>query len=530
LKIFLTAFFAILFLLKSNAQFYPVAEMEVGLKKILTFEGKVSVKEFSISNLITVAEFKSYLLSVEKDSSKTFYENQLPKLSKKPLELLTAILSDEQLQNVPMPGVSWSVARNYCRWLTEKSANEGINYTFDLPSFGEMSAFETVYCPLKNPLLETWLLTAFDETMIEFSVTKAREYFYDALPKDPPAMKRKVIYGGSYHMNFTPNGNYPKMMYEYQDSSSAFIGFRVVRRGNTLMSKSITKTITGVSVQASYVNNRLNGIYSETYPNGKQKALGEFYDGQRVGVWSVWDSTGILQVQRNYNGSRNAEFLFPVIENPYTELYKKFMPTDLVRNTDGYYPYQYVEERAVVYSNRIWRILNPSNEPELFRQIDFKKLMHSILSSDLKLYEYGRGQFEVMVSKEKYPELQKEKENWDFSRIEIKEDFFFSSDVLKGETRQLGMNFYVNPTDLLPAYSIYMPQFRKVLATYPLQLKGNTEVKNLDDYFFFKAYRGTVTKSSNVFDREPKNDPRIDWEFELELLMTEHELWLQYGR
>ncbi len=495
-------------------------------------EFRTPVKAFSISNLVTVAEFKTYLLAVEKDSSKVFYENQLPKLSKKPMELLTAILNDPKLQNEPMPGVSWTVARNYCRWLTAKSEKEGLSYSFELPRFSEMSAFENVYKP-KNFLLETWLLNAYDESMIEFSDVKRPEYFYDAELglKDPPAMKRKIVYGGSYHMNFKPNGSYPRSMYEYQDSSSAFIGFRVVRRDNNINAQSLAKYVGRVSVETSYTNNHLHGVYSEKYANGKQKTLGEFRDGQRVGLWSVWDSTGTLQVQRFYNGSRNAEFLFPLIENPYEELYKKYMPTDLVRNADGYYGYQFVEERAVAYSNRVWRVLNPSNEPELFRQVDFKKLMLSVLTNEGKLFEYGTsGMFQVQVPLEKYPELQKEMETWDFSRISIKEDFFFSSDVLKGDTRQLGMNFYTNIADSLPKYSIYFPQFRKTFATYSIQVKSNPEVKNLDDYFFFKAYRGTIEKASNVFDREQKNDPRIDWEFELEPIVSEHQLWLQYGR
>jgi formylglycine-generating enzyme required for sulfatase activity len=54
------------------------------------------------------------------------------------------------------------------------------------------------------------------------------DYKYNALPDDPPVLKRKVIRGGSWKDigYFLQNGT---RSYEYQDSSKSYIGFRCVR-------------------------------------------------------------------------------------------------------------------------------------------------------------------------------------------------------------------------------------------------------------------------------------------------------------
>ena len=51
---------------------------------------------------------------------------------------------------------------------------------------------------------------------------------YNALPDDPPVLKRKVIRGGSWKdiEYFIQNGT---RSFEYQDSTKSYVGFRCVR-------------------------------------------------------------------------------------------------------------------------------------------------------------------------------------------------------------------------------------------------------------------------------------------------------------
>ena len=72
-----------------------------------------------------------------------------------------------------------------------------------------------------------WTNTAFDETVYDFAFDLAPEYVYHAKYNEPPALKRKVIRGGSWK----DIGYYLQTgtrSYEYSDTAKAYIGFRSV--------------------------------------------------------------------------------------------------------------------------------------------------------------------------------------------------------------------------------------------------------------------------------------------------------------
>jgi len=73
-----------------------------------------------------------------------------------------------------------------------------------------------------------WTISAYDESSYSFTHDLNPNYEYNALPDDPPVMKRKVIRGGSWkdvsYFNQTSSRSY-----EYQDSAKSYIGFRCVR-------------------------------------------------------------------------------------------------------------------------------------------------------------------------------------------------------------------------------------------------------------------------------------------------------------
>ena len=73
-----------------------------------------------------------------------------------------------------------------------------------------------------------WTSNAFDESAYSFTDDLSPNYTYDALPNEPPTMKRKVVRGGSwkdiaYYMQCGVR------TYEYQDTAKSYIGFRCVR-------------------------------------------------------------------------------------------------------------------------------------------------------------------------------------------------------------------------------------------------------------------------------------------------------------
>ncbi|HLN71940.1 MAG: SUMF1/EgtB/PvdO family nonheme iron enzyme [Methylococcaceae bacterium] len=73
-----------------------------------------------------------------------------------------------------------------------------------------------------------WTSNAYDESGYEYISDFSPDYQYNAKPDDNPAMKRKVIRGGSwkdiaYYLQVSTRS------FEYQDSAKSYIGFRCVR-------------------------------------------------------------------------------------------------------------------------------------------------------------------------------------------------------------------------------------------------------------------------------------------------------------
>jgi gliding motility-associated lipoprotein GldK len=73
-----------------------------------------------------------------------------------------------------------------------------------------------------------WTITAWDPLSTAMVSQLNPNYQYNAKDSDPPAMRRKVIRGGSWK----DVGYYiqtSSRTYEYQDSAKSYIGFRCVR-------------------------------------------------------------------------------------------------------------------------------------------------------------------------------------------------------------------------------------------------------------------------------------------------------------
>lgn len=73
-----------------------------------------------------------------------------------------------------------------------------------------------------------WTSSAFDESAYEYIDDFNPDFEYDAKPDDAPALKRKVIRGGSwkdisYYLQASTRS------FEYQDTAKSYVGFRCVR-------------------------------------------------------------------------------------------------------------------------------------------------------------------------------------------------------------------------------------------------------------------------------------------------------------
>ncbi len=73
-----------------------------------------------------------------------------------------------------------------------------------------------------------WTITAYDESSYDFMHDLNPNFEQNSLPGDPPAMKRKVVRGGSWKdiAYFIQVGT---RTFEYQDTAKSYLGFRCVR-------------------------------------------------------------------------------------------------------------------------------------------------------------------------------------------------------------------------------------------------------------------------------------------------------------
>ena len=73
-----------------------------------------------------------------------------------------------------------------------------------------------------------WTSTAYDEAGYNYFGDLNPTFTYNALPDDPPVMKRKVIRGGSWK-DISSYIQVSTRNYEYQDTTKSYVGFRCVR-------------------------------------------------------------------------------------------------------------------------------------------------------------------------------------------------------------------------------------------------------------------------------------------------------------
>jgi formylglycine-generating enzyme len=102
--------------------------------------------------------------------------------------------------------------------------DDGANETLPVASF---SPNEWGLYDMAGNVAE-WTSNAFDESTYSFTHDLNPDYVYNALSTDPPALKRKVIRGGSWK----DIGFYMQVgtrTYEYQDTAKSYVGFRCVR-------------------------------------------------------------------------------------------------------------------------------------------------------------------------------------------------------------------------------------------------------------------------------------------------------------
>lgn len=282
------------------------------------------------------------------------------------------------------------------------------------------------------------------------------------------------------------------------------------------------------------VQKRKDGKYLSCYPNGKKKAQGRFENNYRSGLWSVWDSTGRLRMQREYTDPFTFTRSFPKMpaEAPVQLLGGQLYA--IRYNADGFISQSYLKESAVLWAKRVWRNLLPEENPLLFNNDLLLGLLEKgIHDSTLQAYreeEFWNKIFPASTGSARQRII----------AFKLKEDSFFDSERLVSETRIIGIcpvALNLDTRDTTDLYWIYFPAMRKLMAQVRPDRKVLPEkIKTLDDLFFFRYFFGEIYKETNIQDKPiksyktGKDIAREAERIELEIIESEHDIWINFTK
>ena len=280
---------------------------------------------------------------------------------------------------------------------------------------------------------------------------------------------------------------------------------------------------------------RIDGDYVSYYKNGQKKAEGKFGNNYRSGLWTVWDSTGRIRMQRQYENPFTFKRIIPAVTDNKLVSLLNVPRYDLKYNSEGFIDYFKLEERMAVVTKRLWRTITPAQNPLLFENNRlFRCLNKNILNKNITVYDTKSDEF-----------LNKLSSNIDTSSVKvigykIKEDWFFDNERLVSESRILGLCPVVvnkQTKDTLDFYWAYFPEIRKYLSKEKISSSDlPTYIKTLDDLFFYRFFSSQIYKESNVHDRtiaSYKKGKEIEKEaerIEIGVIESEHDLWISFTK
>lgn len=303
-----------------------------------------------------------------------------------------------------------------------------------------------------------------------------------------------------------------------------------------------------VDTEHKFIYNLKNGLfdgeYKSLYKNGKTKAEGKFKDNMRIGIWKVYDSTGILKIQREYQNNFEFTRTFPKLpkEGPAKLLSAPIYT--LKYNSDGYIGYSYLKERMVMTDKRIWRFLNHNGDHDLLNPKNYFLVLYLNLTGlagegKLTAYSAKDDEFRTKLDPDQIDSLRGTSVE-QFAGFKIKEDWFFDMDRMISETRIVGICPVIKDLktgDKKDVCWFYFPETRKTLAKVKIQdWTVPAYIKTVDDLFFFRYFSAEIYKESNLHDRSisdyckgeeiKKEAERI----ELNIFELEHDTWLGFSR
>lgn len=187
---------------------------------------------FSISEQVTLADYKEFMNAVKRDSGIAAYRKVLPDSSIMTPDDFRVYLSTNKYDQWPVAGVSWMNAMLYCKWKTITAGQDTLRYLYTLPTGPEWAlASESFEMKYSKNLFSDWLMDAHDESIYDFVHDgNSLVFVYLEKKEDPNVMKRKRILGNNWMFKH-PVTHWGTGPYFYSFEGSRVLSFRLVKRG-----------------------------------------------------------------------------------------------------------------------------------------------------------------------------------------------------------------------------------------------------------------------------------------------------------
>ncbi|MCX6231001.1 MAG: hypothetical protein NTZ33_05605 [Bacteroidetes bacterium] len=240
-------------------------------------------------------------------------------------------------------------------------------------------------------------------------------------------------------------------------------------------------------------NGRLNGNF-EAYFYYFQKYVvkGKFENNNKVGNWTILDSTGNIILGRNYINNFEYKQYIPKEFN--------FSSTMEKRDSNGIINYFFLTEKMVrAYFKLCEEVDIDKNNLKPLQNV----LISNILNGKIKVYK------EDGLSKEMSIEEIKEKfntENQKFNILRIYEVWYTDSVKKTAEMRILGIcPTFSNDKECKELGWIYYPDIRKLSAYLPVENK-NKNITNIEDRLHFRDFSSNIYKIDDALKEGSKKN------------------------
>lgn len=279
------------------------------------------------------------------------------------------------------------------------------------------------------------------------------------------------------------------------------------------------------SIEYNVENGMFNGDYESYYKNGQLRVTGRFKNNARIGIWQAWDSSGVLQIKRNYTSAYTYDKIVPKIPKDGPIPLLSEFPYELNRDSNNFYIYYSLKESSIVWLKRIISKAPIDHNSSLIKPSLLDTITNLIKQKKITVYDTIDAEFSQKFLIENLN-----------SAPYILDHFLFVSETLFDnerylmETRIIGFCPVIKTnTGLKKLFWVYYPALKPHLKN---SISSSLNYKYIDDIIFYNAFHNVIIREGFKNSSPIKTDLESVFpnRINFELIEVEHSLWMKFHK